>query len=115
MMTQPDDFVDDLLGHAAGVKPGVTDDLMARVMADAVMLAPVATPQVARVSVWTQLREFIGGWPAIGGLAMAGVTGVWIGFAPPSPLSDFAAPFLGDTVSVDLLDDTFAQGFLGDG
>ena len=77
---------------------------MARVMADAdIANAPIAQ---SRRTAWAGLFDFIGGWPTIGGLAVAGVTGVWFGVAPPASVSTFTADLIGTPVTVDLLDTT---------
>jgi hypothetical protein len=110
MMTDPEmKKLDDLLGQAANVRPAVSDDLMARVLADAALLqpAPVGISVVARrQNRWENLLDIIGGWPALGGLATAGIVGVWMGAAPPEGLETFAADLIGTTQSVDLLGDS---------
>ena len=72
----------------AGVKP--SDALMARVLADADAVQAgfqtTATPPM-RASRMQQLFRVLGGWPSIGGLVAATVTGIWIGVNPPSGLS----------------------------
>ncbi|SIT12333.1 hypothetical protein SAMN05421759_11813 [Roseivivax lentus] len=35
-----------------------------------------------------QIREALGGWPALSGLAAAGLAGLWIGIAGPGPIAD---------------------------
>lgn len=95
-----DDDLEDIFAAARGTGAEVGDDLMARVLADAarVQPAPVAAP-----SIWSQIREALGGWPVLGGVAAAGLAGVWIGYAPPSAVSDWS-PLLADSVvSVDIL------------
>lgn len=37
---------------------------------------------------WQQFTSAVGGWPALGGLAAASLSGLWIGLAPPSFLPD---------------------------
>jgi len=87
--------------------PTPSDALMARVLADALAAQPVAKPRpVPRPGAWAQLREALGGWPALGGLATAGVMGLAIGIAAPSGFADLGLAFLGqstDTYLVDLM------------
>lgn len=102
-MTDPDlKDVDDLLAHVATQRPDVPADLMARVLIDADQLQPPAQA-IAPQSLWSAVLDLIGGWPAIGGVAMAGVAGLWIGIAPPTGLDAFAATVWGDVDAVDLL------------
>ncbi|MEJ6399474.1 hypothetical protein [Yoonia sp. 208BN28-4] len=104
-MTDPKmDDLDKMLDLAARRAPPVGDDLMSRVLADAYDLQPASqmVPKVRR-SAWSSFRDLIGGWPAIGGLATAGVAGVWIGFAPPVSLENLAADLVGTTQEVDLM------------
>lgn len=106
-MTDPEmKKLDDLLGHVADVTPQVSDDFMARVLADAAALQPVAYALPARQNRWANLLDVIGGWPALSGLATAGIVGVWMGAAPPIGLETLAADLMGTTQSVDLLGDT---------
>jgi hypothetical protein len=61
------------------------DPLMARIAADALRhlpAAPAARAPVRRGGLLRELFAQIGGWPAIGGLATAGLAGFWIGFQP---------------------------------
>lgn len=43
-----------------------------------------------RFGILGQMLAAIGGWPAMAGLATAGVAGLWIGIAPPAALADVA-------------------------
>lgn len=67
------------------------DALMARVLADAKAVqagfqaTAAGSRRPGRVQ---QLFQVLGGWPAVGGLMAATVTGIWIGVNPPSGLSD---------------------------
>lgn len=92
-------------------------DLMERILADAVAAQPApvlpgpAVPSAsnAESTGWRGWLDALGGWPALGGLAAAAVTGLWIGVAPPAAIDDLVAGVLGETVSLDLsgLGDTF--------
>lgn len=106
MMTNPnDDMLDDLFATArAGARtPG--DDMTARVLADAQTeqdnFAPLSRAKPP--SLWFMMKDALGGWPALSGLAAAMVAGVWIGVAPPNAVQDLTAGLLGDEVSVGLM------------
>lgn len=80
--------------------------LLARVMEDALATqAGLAQPSAqaaigARLSRralprWRQLVALLGGWPALGGLALAGCAGLWIGISPPAALTGLPLADLG--------------------
>lgn len=104
MNKSDDQMLDDLFALGRSQTPTPSDALMARVIQDA-QIAFVPDVQTPR-SNWTGLFDFIGGWPSIGGLAVAGVTGVWFGVAPPASVSILTTELIGTSVSYDLLDDT---------
>lgn len=86
-----------LFAAARAETPAPGSDLMARVLADALeaqagfapgrggIPVPLSSPVPAQ-SRWRQLVAALGGWPALGGLAMAGLAGLWIGVSPPQAL-----------------------------
>jgi hypothetical protein len=118
-MTNPnDDMLDDLFAQARGTSPVPSDALMARVIADADAIQPraVAAP-VARPGLMMRMLDAIGGWPAVSGLAMATVAGIWVGVAPPASVQDVTAAMMGDEVSINLFttDLILDAGALGDG
>jgi hypothetical protein len=118
-MTNPnDDMLDDLFAQARGTSPVPGDALMARVIADADAVQPraVAAP-VARPGLMMRMLDTIGGWPAVSGLAMATVAGIWVGVAPPASVQDVTAAMMGDEVSINLFttDLILDAGALGDG
>ena len=78
-MTEPDPL-DEFFEAARNAPAHPSDDLMARVAADAAREAP-RPAQPARVR--PGIFETLGGWPALGGLVTATVAGVWIGVANP--------------------------------
>lgn len=103
-----DDKQDDLeaVFAAARQRPAdVSDGLMARVLADADRIAAMRRP----APMWLQIRDALGGWPALGGLAAASAAGVWIGLAPPQALPDPAQLFMGTETSA--ISDTLSEGF----
>lgn len=106
MMThRNDDMLDELFAQARADHVTPPDDLVARVLADAasVQAGRAAAEPPVRQGLWARTLDTIGGWPAVGGLATAGLVGLWIGVAPPDAVEDFAAPYLGDAVHVNIL------------
>ena len=100
-MTDPDETrLDALLADVARQKPEVSDALMAAVLRDAARMQPAPAP--VRPGLWASLLDLIGGWPAMGGLAAAGLAGVWLGVAPPVALESATAA-LGVSQSIDLI------------
>ena len=105
-MTDPNnDMLDDLFAEVRSVAPEPSEDLIARVLADAV--APLPKPVVPPPSLFTRALDLIGGWPAAGGLVAATMTGLWVGVAPPAAVEDLTASLLGDQVSVGFFTDDF--------
>ena len=112
--------LDALFAEARDVMPRPGDDLMARILADAATaMRPVAAPVAAPVwapgptrSGWRSTLAAIGGWPALGGMALATMAGVWIGVAPPDRLNTLASGVWGETVSVQLYPDDDPFGML---
>ncbi len=115
--TDKDDaMIDALLQDVAKISREPDAGLMARVSADAARAPSIPVPPPAR-GIFAQLGEVIGGWPAMGGLAIAGVAGLWVGVAPPASVEDVAATFFGTTETVTLWDgiDILAEDGLIDG
>ncbi len=115
---QDDDALEAFFAAAQRTTPAPSDALLARVMADALAAQEARQqvparmrPQPFRPGLLAQLREALGGWPAFGGLAAAGVTGLALGLAAPlgqDGLAGFASAFLlqgdtGDAYLVDLM------------
>ena len=90
------------------------DDLLARIEADALAEMPVAPPRTAPPSLWQGLKDAVGGWPALAGLATAALTGLWLGFAPPEAVENTWLALTGDSLlefeSVDGLDALMLEG-----
>ena len=74
--------------------------------ADAAQVQADRLPQPARPQRTGWITDLFGGWPALSGVLAAGVTGLWVGVAPPAGVEDLAANFLGTTQSVTFLPDT---------
>ena len=99
-MTKLDDdrFLDAYFDDAKKSSPAIPDALMARIVADAAAETDRRTQMAARVepvSVWRQIWQAVGGWPAIAGLSAATLTGVWIGLNPPANVSNALAQAIG--------------------
>lgn len=93
--TNSDDTELGLYFQAAQQQTPVADDaLLARVLADglAAQKAHVAPAPRARLAAprWRQLLAALGGWQGLGGLATAGLVGVWLGISPPAGLDALA-------------------------
>lgn len=80
------------------VLPGVSSDLLTRIMADADREAALRTARADHprpapgwpIRLGQSLRDLfdsLGGWPATAGLAATAVVGVWIGYSPPTALN----------------------------
>ncbi len=86
-----------------------TAALLGRIMADAEAQQVGPDPSVSpapRAGFFASLRDAVGGWPTLAGLATAGVAGVWIGFSQPVGLDLVAEQIWGAedaTYLVDLL------------
>jgi hypothetical protein len=101
---QDHDDLDDFFGAARRVTPAPSDALMARVLADAMAAQAPVMVRVQRPGWLAQLRDALGGWPAVGGLATAGVVGLAVGIAAPAGLGDLTAALLGQPADGYLVD-----------
>ncbi|AHM02506.1 hypothetical protein roselon_00039 [Roseibacterium elongatum DSM 19469] len=88
-----DDRLDRILAQARGTTP--SDDLVARVLADAARVQEDAAAQVQPSAAPTAPRgrrfrpawvSAIGGWGGVSGVTLAGVVGLVIGFAMPDTI-----------------------------
>ncbi len=110
--------LDNLFAQTRAQDVAPTPDFMERVLQDALQAQVAAAPVAARprASWIRQLLSAIGGWPAVAGLATAGVAGLWIGINPPSAIATTTENLLGtssDLYLVDLMptyDFTLAEG-----
>lgn len=88
------DGLDAYFAAARRQAPVLSDTALARMTEQALAVqadraaAPVARPQ--KPGLLTQLLAALGGWPAMAGLATAGVAGLWIGAVPPTGLLNLA-------------------------
>jgi hypothetical protein len=99
---QDHDDLEDFFGAARRMTPAPSDAVLARVLADA--MAAQAPVRVPRPGWLAQLRDALGGWPAVGGLATAGVVGLALGIAAPAGLGDLTAVLLGQPADGYLVD-----------
>jgi hypothetical protein len=70
-----DDALDAAFLQARKTPPPVPENLMNRVVADAI----AAMPKPDQTPFWKQLLGTLGGWPAMAGLAMTACVGIWAG------------------------------------
>ena len=105
-----DDMLDDLFAAARNDSRATpSPDLLARVLSEAEGLQvaePVPSAPPLRPSLWAALVAAVGGWPALSGVAMAGVAGVWLGVAS-------GTTFMQNTLGLDIYGET-AQSYLSD-
>ena len=106
--------LDALFAEARQLDAAPSDDLFARVLADAGALQPApavfAAPQGAaaptRRGFWLALAGLFGGGGAIAGIGTAMMAGLLIGVFQPAPVSALTtALFDGSAVSVELMPD----------
>ncbi|MEP1961975.1 hypothetical protein [Tateyamaria sp.] len=98
-----DAWIDQMLGDLAQDPVGeVPEALMARVLADADAMLPAPGGAVAPIPWWRQIVDGIGGWNAVGGLAVAAATGFVIG------IGGIEAVHFADFLSVNY--DTYYEG-----
>lgn len=77
---EDEDWVEHLLDDVGRAPvPEPSGDLMARVLLDAEALMPPPGGLKAPVPIWRQIVGGLGGWGAMGGLAVAGVAGLAVG------------------------------------
>lgn len=88
--------------------PRPSDDLMARILADAEAYQPRPTVFAAAPNRpwWKTLFDEIGGWPSLAGLGTAAVIGVWIGLGSSVIVTDGLSSFnLATSASVTATDE----------
>ena len=107
-MTDKDDFLGDqelerILAQLGQDAPEPTDDLMARILADAEesRVVPGARIDSVQDGLIDTIMSLLGGWKGAGGLVTAGLFGIWIGVSPPT-LLETTTTDLWDIFSPDL-------------
>ncbi|OIQ46215.1 MAG: hypothetical protein BM558_00090 [Roseobacter sp. MedPE-SW] len=117
------DHLEDLFAAARSTPAQLPDSLQATLLADAEQVQATrarakntaVASETGRVlssrkklsrQLWRQFVSAVGGWPALGGLVAASLSGLWIGLAPPSflpdPIESFASYSSGSQVLSDL-------------
>ncbi|MBL3559370.1 hypothetical protein [Rhodovulum sulfidophilum] len=111
-MTEPrmkDEALEALFEAARQDRSEPSAALMARIMDDAMVTAAAgrsagrSLPRRARMrrGVPALLLAAIGGWPALAGVAAAGVFGLWIGYAGPGDVGRLSTEILGSAYGPD--------------
>jgi len=122
-MTKPtpeDTALEALFAEAAQAPPQPSDALLARIAVDAEAtqhgFMPAPAPVARDGAPWQRWLAEIGGFPALGGLAVSACVGVYIGFANPDMGQDLGLSvqsFAGLESSADP-EDPFSTPLLGD-
>lgn len=112
-MTDRDPLLDDLFAEARSDAPSMSNDFMARIMADAERLQPkgpaiaAQPPQAAQrgLGFWHRVAAALGGAVAIFGISSAAMAGLVIGYVQPESVVNLAdgLGFAVTTQSVDIL------------
>lgn len=101
-------------------KAGRTDNpqpsaaLMNRIMDDIDTVADLReapVPERVQAGLFSRLLEGLGGWPALSGMATAGIVGIVVGVSPPEALSDFTSAYVNGTTDLYLVDPYDGFGF----
>jgi len=83
MPTRPDDHdhaaLEAFFDAARRTTPVASEDMLARVLADAETVRTAAQARRTRPVRPARLRDLLGGWPSMAGLAAATLAGLWIG------------------------------------
>lgn len=115
------DHLEDLFAAARSAPTELPGPLQASLLADAQRVQEerssardrasetsqlLSSPRELSRQIWRQFVSAVGGWPALGGLVAASLSGLWIGLAPPSflpdPVESFASYSSGSQVVSDL-------------
>ena len=109
--------LDGLFSAARDAAPVPSEDLMARILADAeARIAAVETPDAPRRGVFAGVLGLIGGWPAAAGLVTATMAGLAIGLVTPETLDDLTGGYLASATAYELEDLMPSYGdILGEG
>ncbi|WP_068304124.1 hypothetical protein [Pararhodobacter sp. CCB-MM2] len=98
-----DDGLDALFAEArAEAPPPLSASFEARLMSAALATQAVAAPPV-RGGFFARLKGLLtefGGAPSLAGMGVAGLAGIWIGFAAPGPTADLVSSFWQGAASV---------------
>ncbi|MDG2257474.1 MAG: hypothetical protein P8L68_03160 [Paracoccaceae bacterium] len=58
-----------------------------------------------------RILDGIGGWPAVSGMATAGIVGIVVGISPPEAISEFTSAYVNGTTDLYLVDPYDSFGF----
>lgn len=93
--------LDKLFGALRDDAPQMSDDLMARILADAAAHQPksivtmAAPPVVSQGGFWSAFAALFGGAGALAGIGTAAVAGLVVGFVQPTGLTGLTDAVLG--------------------
>lgn len=87
-----DKMLESLFEAGRAEAPVPSQELMARILADAQANMPAPAPiaraaRPARRGLLAGLLAAVGGWPSVATMATATVAGIWLGFAQPDTLN----------------------------
>ena len=84
-----DAFLDALFDEARAASPAPSELLLSQIASDAgdLQIAKAVVTPPAGPPLLSRLRDALGGWAGLGGLATATVAGFYIGFAQPAALT----------------------------
>ncbi|MDP2080468.1 MAG: dihydroorotate dehydrogenase [Pseudotabrizicola sp.] len=101
----PNADLDALFAQAQAHPPEIDAAFMARVLADARALQPLALRRApVRPGLWARLAAALGGALAVAGLGTAAMAGLVIGYVQPEPMVSLAGSIgFGVSESLDLL------------
>ncbi|XDB00164.1 hypothetical protein AB1M95_09765 [Sulfitobacter sp. LCG007] len=118
-MTKREQHIDDaeaeldaLFAALRADAPDLPDRLAARVLADARAEQGVhllrGRPADRPPALWQRIRDAVGGWPSLGGLAATVCAGFWIGVSTPTAMPGldllFDSELSADSAAAELMD-----------
>lgn len=107
-------MLDDLFASArTDARAEPSEALMARILgdADAAMERDVAPVRARAVPGWRVWLRALGGWPSVGGLAMATLAGIWVGLSADTLLPASLGDLVQGQTNMYLDDFTALSGF----
>lgn len=99
-------------GRSDAPEPSVA--LMSRISGDIDLVADereAVTINVTRDGIFKRILDGIGGWPALSGMATAGIVGIAVGVSPPEVISEFTTTYFNGTSDLYLVDPYDGFGF----
>lgn len=86
------DALETFFDAARNTAPPPSESMLARILADADQVRTTPRHQWASRPLTARLRDLLGGWPAMAGLATAAMAGLWIGAALPERVPGTETP-----------------------